>query len=91
MQAVTLGNQQLRLHNVHASNLFGYRVLYLHTWVNFDEVEIVPINQKLNGSSTLIIDTLHQLDRGILDTTTHINGYRNRWCKLDNLLVTTLN
>ena len=55
-----LGNQNLRLHNVDAGDLFGHGVFYLHARVDLDEIErpAVHIHQKFHRACALIAHML---------------------------------
>ena len=56
-EALALGDEDLRTHDVDAGDLFGDRVFHLHTRVHFDEVELarVHIHEEFDGARAFIV------------------------------------
>ena len=50
------GHHDLRFNNINACHPFSYRVLYLHTRVHFNEVELTVLIQKFKGSRATVAD-----------------------------------
>jgi hypothetical protein len=62
-QALALGDQDLRAHDVDAGDLLGHGVLDLHAGVHLDEVEGagVHIHQELDRARALVVHVLADL------------------------------
>jgi hypothetical protein len=50
------GDADLLLHDVHAGDELGHRVLDLHARVHLDEVELVVLVQELEGARAAVAD-----------------------------------
>ncbi len=62
-QVGTSSYLQLRLHNVEPRNRLGNGVLDLNPWVNFNEVKLVPLNEKLDRPGIFVVHCGHKVSR----------------------------
>ena len=90
-ELVALGNTDLGLHDVDTGDLFGDAVLYLDTWVHFDEVVVaLCIDEEFNGTGAAIVDVTRDLEGIFADGLTLFLGKDQGWRKFDDFLVTAL-
>ena len=88
----SLSDQDLALHDIDIGDLLRHRVLDLNTRIHFDEVKLIGIHidEKLDGSSTRIIDRFTNLYGGIQNAIAQ--RPRQIWsrCEFDHFLMPTL-
>ena len=81
----------LRLHQVHARNHFGHRMLHLNARVHFDEIQIAGLlPQKFHGSGAGIAQLLQRIHHLLADFLARRRVHRHRRRFLQHLLVPAL-
>ena len=91
-QGGAAGHSQLRLHQVHAGDLFGDGVLHLQPGVGFDkgEAAFVRVHQKLEGAQAAVADFRRQPQGGVEQLLAGVLGERRAGRHLHQLLVAPL-
>ena len=78
------GNQVL------TANHFRYRMLYLQAGIHFHKIEIVAIEQKLNGAGAHIVNGFGRGKGTFAHLLTHGIANAGGWCFLNDLLMAAL-
>ena len=90
-QALPVGDENLRLHQVDTSHFFGDGVFNLDTRVNFQKVvTTLLVNHKLDGTGVAVVDVLGKRHGVVEKSLTKLRIEIRRRRELDNFLVTTL-
>ena len=90
-QAITLGDAQLRLHQVTPRDRLGHRVLDLDARVDLDEVVGAVLgDQELDGARVGVADVTRDLQRVVSQARAQRLGQRPRGRVFDDLLVPAL-
>ena len=90
-ERLTIGNENLLLHEVDAHNLLSDRMLNLKAGVHLKEVEVlVLIDEELDGTCTHIAHSLGSCHSGSTHLGTELRIEEWRWRLLHYLLVTAL-
>ena len=92
VQGIAFGNEDLALHNIDIRNHFRYRMFYLYTGVDFNEVEMffILVYQEFYGARIHIVDMLHQFHCRIADALAQFHRQGPGRCHFNYLLVTAL-
>ena len=92
-QRLAFRDQNLRLNNINAGDLFGDRMFDLYSWVDFNEVKLltVQIHQEFNSAGTLIIHMRTNFTAQFTKLCALRFAEIGGWRALDNFLVAALN
>ena len=88
----TLGDPNLGLYDINASDFLRDRMFDLDAWIHLDKVELAGINilQKLHRAGVVITDTPAQTQCSVADGFTLRIFQEKRWSTLDHFLITAL-
>ena len=90
-ERLSSSNPDHLLNQIQVGNALGDRVLDLQTGVHFQEVEVpLRIDQHLNGTSALVVDSLGQLDSLLTHSLPGLRVNARRGGLLSDLLVSPL-
>ena len=83
-------HHDLRLHDVHARDQLGHRVLHLHAGVHFNEIELAVFVQELERARTAVADLLAGRNAALADLLDQLARNAGRWRLFNDLLVAAL-
>ncbi len=93
VQRIPLGDQNLRLHDIHITDELRHRVLHLHSRIHFDKIEmfLVLVHQKFARPGIEILHVFHEFHGRGANFLTKGNRQRPRRRHFNDLLMTALN
>src|SRR5208337_3017375 len=81
---------QLLAYQVASKTHLGHRMLYLQARIDFEEVEVVALDQKLRGAGVGVVRRAREFQRRVDYFRAHLAGESGRRRLLDNLLMPPL-
>src|SRR3954463_7182865 len=91
-QALSGGNPDLLLDDIHPGNEFGHRVLDLDARIHLEEKEVaLVVEEELERTGVGVLHRARRIDDGAPEFAAHFFGHRNRWSFFQQLLMAALN